>query len=48
MILTLASSDITFFIGAGASAPFGIPTMTKMTDIFGIRLKKEEKKYLIL
>lgn len=30
-------------MGAGASAPFGIPTMTKMTGIFGNRLKKDEK-----
>lgn len=43
MILTIHSSEITFFIGAGASASFGIPTMTKMTEIFGNRLKKEEK-----
>jgi NAD-dependent SIR2 family protein deacetylase len=43
MALTINSSEITFFMGAGASAPFGIPTMTKMTEIFGNQLKKEEK-----
>lgn len=32
--MTVSISNITFFFGAGASAPFGIPTMKKMTEDF--------------
>ena len=42
--MTVNSSEITFFTGAGASKPFGIPTMIKMTEIFGNRLKSQEKE----
>ena len=42
--MTVSSSEITFFIGAGASKPFEIPTMIEMTEIFGNRLKSQEKE----
>ena len=42
--MTIVTSDITFFIGSGASAPFGIPTMKSMTEQFGNTLKKGEKE----
>ncbi len=34
-------ADLTFFFGAGASAPFGIPTMKKMTGDFTNVIQKE-------
>lgn len=36
------SSDLIFFIGAGASAPFGIPTMKRLVELFEKEL--EEKR----
>ena len=42
--MTISASDITFFVGSGASAPFGIPTMKRMTLEFENRLTGEEKQ----
>lgn len=35
------SLDLTFFFGAGASAPFGIPTMKRLVELFETELKEK-------
>jgi len=39
--MTLSAGEISFFFGAGASAPFEIPTMKQMTRLFNERLRSE-------
>ncbi len=39
--MTLSAGEISFFFGAGASAPFEIPTMKRMTRLFDERLRSE-------
>jgi hypothetical protein len=36
--MSVSTNDISFFFGAGASKPFGIPTMTEMTKDFKEKL----------
>lgn len=38
--MSIESRHLTFFFGAGASRPFGIPTMTEMTEEFASKLKQ--------
>jgi hypothetical protein len=39
--MTVSAGEISFFFGAGASAPFEIPTMRHMTKLFNERLRSE-------
>jgi hypothetical protein len=43
--MSVSTNDISFFFGAGASKPFGIPTMTEMTKDFKeeLRMAKEQE-----
>lgn len=39
--MTVSAGEISFFFGAGASAPFEIPTMKQMTRLFNERVRSE-------
>ena len=43
--MSVSTNDISFFFGAGASKPFGIPTMTEMTKDFKeeLRMTKQQE-----
>ena len=41
---SVLTNDISFFFGAGASKPFGIPTMTEMTENFKQELRTAEQQ----
>ena len=43
--MSVSTNDISFFFGAGASKPFGIPTMTEMTKDFKeeLRMAKQQE-----
>jgi hypothetical protein len=42
--MSVSTNDISFFFGAGASKPFGIPTMTEMTEDFKEELKMAKQQ----
>lgn len=49
MILTINSSEITFFFGAGASVPAGLRTVVQLTDYFKdhwLKVKSPNLSYL--